>query len=140
MIRDGIFHTAAKTSDNLELKLKKGEKSWRTLKAFANLIGVNIYLKEGEKLNLAWRERGLPRTLALTQRPAGMSYEVYIINDPLYDDPEEAKAHDELAEYYKILPSVSTADRLRLEVTVLEPDPRGSARTPCMPVIIGGTD
>jgi len=143
MIKDGIFHTAAKTSENIEVKLKKGEKAVRDLPAFASVIGANIYLKEGEKLHIAWREMGMSRTLSLKKPAAGVSYEVYIINDPLYDDPEEAIAHDEFAEYYKILPSVNTADRLKLEVKVLAPvpdDPRGSARTPCMPVVVGGGD
>ncbi len=140
LVEDGIFHTAAKTSNKLTIKLKKGEAVVREMEPFASLIGANVYLNEGEFLNLAWREMGLARTLSLTKPEEGTSYEVYIINDPLYEDVEEPKAHDEFAEYYKVLPSVPTPDRLKLDVTFPEPEPqdRGSNKTPCMPVVISG--
>jgi hypothetical protein len=161
VIRDGIFHAAATTEAGLELTLKRGEGSQnkpsteegmtdrdrrkpegaaeRKIRPFARIIGANIYLKdENDILMLEWLEMGLPRALTLKKPPAGMSYEIYIINDPLYDDPEEAKGHDELAEYYKVLkPSMSDSERLKLEVKYEDPA-RGSAKAPCMPVLLGG--
>ncbi|HEU4765902.1 MAG TPA: hypothetical protein VFS77_00970 [Pyrinomonadaceae bacterium] len=140
MIRDGIFHTAAKTSNDIEVHLMQGERPVRKLPAFASVIGANVYLNNGESLILRWCEMAVPRTLTLEKPPKGVSYEVFIINDPLYDDPREGRSHDELGEYYKILPSVDTSERLAVKVkfpaTVAAT--KGSAKAPCMPVIVSG--
>jgi hypothetical protein len=140
VIQDGIFHTAEKTSDKVKVKLRRGDRV-RELPRFASLIGANVYLGENEFLNLAWREMGLSKALSLTKPvDEGTTYEVYIINDPLYEDPEEAKAHDELAEYYKVLPTVPTGERLKMETEFLQPvaHDKGTTKTPCMPVVISG--
>lgn len=139
MIQDGIFHTAARTSDKLRMKLTRG-KEQRDMPSFATLIGANIYLEQGEFLHLSWREMGIKETLSLTKSDDGATYEIYIINDPLYENPEAAKAHDELAEYYKVLPTVPTHERLKLDVSFPQTAPaeRGTSRTPCMPVLVGG--
>ncbi len=142
MIEDGIFHTAARTSDKLKMKLTKG-KEQRDMPSFATLIGANIYLEENEALNLSWREMGIKKALSLTKSKEGATYEIYIINDPLFENAEAAKTHDELAEYYKVLPTVPTHERLKLDVEFPEtaapaPAPRGTSRIPCMPVVVGG--
>lgn len=138
-IQDGIFHTAAKTSDKLKMKLTRG-KEQRDMPAFATLIGANIYLEQGEFLDLSWREMGIKKTLSLTKSNVGSTYEIYIINDPLFENPESAKEHDELAEYYKVLPTVSTDERLKIDVAFPETvaAEKGTSRTPCMPVVVGG--
>lgn len=140
VIEDGIFLTAAKTSNKLKIKLKRGETAVRDMEPFASIIGANIYLNEGQSLNIAWREMGLPQVLSLTKPADGTSYEIYIINDPLFEDPEEAKVHDEFNEYYKVLPTVPTNERMKLDVTFpeVEAADRGSTKTPCMPVIVSG--
>lgn len=140
LIRDGIFNTAAQTATNLEFSVKKGTRATsRKIPGFASIVGANIYLGKNDKLSLNWTEMGLPRNLTLSQPEEGLSYEIYIINDPLYDDVLEAKMHDEFAEYYKVLTNVPTTERLKMEMTVLDVEPeRGSAKTPCMPVVVGG--
>jgi hypothetical protein len=141
VIQDGIFNTAMKTSPKLKIKLKRGEKAIRDMAPFASLIGANIYLDRGEFLHFAWREGGLNKTLSLTQpEEKGVFYEIYIINDPLFEDPEEPKAHDEFGEYYKVLPTVPTDERLKLDVTFPQPVPqdKGTTKTPCMPVVVSG--
>jgi hypothetical protein len=141
LIKDGIFNTAFKFSPaNVRVKLTRGTEI-RPLDPFASLIGANIYLNEDEFLVMNWRELGLSKTLSLT-KPAveGTTYEVYIINDPLYEDEEEPKGHDELAQYYKVLPSVSTDDRFKMEVEFIQPvaSDKGTSKSPCMPVVVGG--
>ena len=139
LILDGIFHTALKNSEKVKVRIKRGEEMVHELERFATVIGANVYLDHGQTLTLSWREMGLPRALSLTTpKEEGVSYEVYIINDPLYEDEEEPKAHDELAEYYKVLPAISTDARLKMEVEFVEPQTsdKGSTKTPCMPVII----
>ena len=141
LINDGIFHTAFKFApENIKVKLTRGTEI-RTLDPFASLIAANIYLNEGEILVMNWRELGLSRTISLTTpKVEGTTYEVYIINDPLYEDEGEPKAHDELGEYYKVLPSVSTADRFKMEVEFIQPvaSDKGTSKAPCMPVVVGG--
>ena len=141
MIQDGIFHTAMKTSNKLKIKLKRGETELRDLQPFTSLIGANVYLNKDEFLLFSWREMGLNRTLSLTKpEQKGATYEIYIINDPLFEDPEEPKAHDEFGEYYKVLPTVTSDERLKLDVKFPDPVPqdKGTSKTPCMPVIISG--
>lgn len=142
LIRDGIFHTAFKISpEKVKVKLTRGTEAPRPLDPFASLIGANIYLNEGEVLVMNWRELGLSKTLSLTKpKEEGITYEVYIINDPLYEDEQEPKAHDELAEYYKVLPSVSTDDRFKMEVEFVQPvaNDKGTSKSPCMPVVVNG--
>ena len=152
LIKDGIFNTAFKfAAENIKVKLTRDRRlpdesiitETRPLEPFASLIGANIYLNEGEVLVMNWRELGLSRTLSLTKpkpNAAGTTYEVYIINDPLYEDEEEPKGHDELAQYYKVLPSVSTDDRFKMEVEFIQPvaSDKGTSKSPCMPVVVGG--
>lgn len=135
---DGTFYTAEKTSEDLTIKLKKGNAALPDLDSFANLIGVSISLKGEDRLAVRWRQMGLPQVLELGEPPEGSSYEIYILNDPLYVDPQEAIKHDEFAEYYKILPSIPTNDQFALEVEIPEPveGERGTPRTLCMCVLI----
>jgi hypothetical protein len=140
LIRDGIFHTAFKFSPaDVKVKVTRGNEV-RPLDPFASLIGANIYLNENEFLVLNWRDLGLSRTLSLKPKTDGTTYEVYIINDPLYENEEEPKGHDELAQYYKVLPSVSTDDRFKMEVEFVQPvaGVRGTSKSPCMPVVVSG--
>ncbi|HKR22338.1 MAG TPA: hypothetical protein VJS17_07080, partial [Pyrinomonadaceae bacterium] len=131
--------TAAKTSKQLKFTVQRGSRGEQPIPGgFASVVGVNIYLAETDNFIMEWHEMGIPRNLTLPKPGERLSYEVYIINDPLYDDVLEAKVHDEFAEYYKILPNVPTTQRLKMKMEVLNQEPeRGSARTPCMPVVVG---
>ena len=141
LIRDGIFHTAFKFSaENIKVKLARGTET-RDLPPFASLIGANVYLKKDEFLVMNWRELGLSKTLSLTKpKEDGTTYEVYIINDPLFENEKEPTAHDELAEYYKVLPSVATDDRFKMQVEFVQPvaNDKGTSKSPCMPVLVSG--
>ena len=142
IIQDGIFHTACKIQpEKVKVKLTRGTEPPRPLEPFASLIGANVYLNENERLVMNWLDMGISRTLTLTKpKNAGITYEIYIINDPLFEDEEEPKAHDELAQYYKVLPSVSTNDRFKMEVEFVQPvaNDKGTSKSPCMPVVVGG--
>lgn len=141
LIQDGIFHTAFKFSpEKIKVKLARGTEK-RDLEPFASLIGANVYLNAGEFLVINWRDLGLSKTLSLTKpKQDETTYEIYIINDPLFEDEEEPKAHDELAQYYKVLPSVATEDRFKMEVEFVQPvaSDKGTSKSPCMPVLVSG--
>ena len=146
LLTDGTLYTAAKTRPELTLTLKDTNgKTVRDLDPFASLIGAGISLDGESIVTVAWSQQGKRETLSLVKKP-GTYYEIYIINDPLFENdsiptPDNPK-HDEFKEYYKVL-QVPSDRQFRLDVKL--PDPaaaapadRGSTRTPCMSVILGG--
>jgi hypothetical protein len=153
MLNDGIFHTAAKTSPQLTITLKHRTKPDLGLLPFAKLIGANIHLTADESVVLTWRNQGKLAGLELKKPEDGLSYEVYIINDPLFESSETISQldpvtgqplepkHDEFAEYYKLLTVVPSDDQFRLRVDPPPPGAppleRGSTDIPCMPVTKG---
>lgn len=136
---DGTFYTAAKTRPELEIKLKKNGAPDQPLAPFASLIGANIYLDDNSSAVLRFRHQGRFETLELTNPAPGVSYEIYIVNDPLYEnDSEDEPKHDEFKEYYKILPDVPTSEQFRLDSSTPPQAERGTTKAPCMSVLIGG--
>jgi hypothetical protein len=136
---DGIFYTAATTRPELEIKLKKNGAPDRQLEPFASLIGANIYLDGDSSAVVRFRHQGRFETLELKNPSPGVSYEIYIVNDPLYEnDSEDEPKHDEFKEYYKILPDVPTSEQFRLVSETPPQAERGTTKAPCMSVIIGG--
>ena len=135
LMNSGTFYSAEKTPSKMIVNLKRG-KSVKPLGSFANLIGANIDLKEKETLTIRWLEMGVVRALEL-KRKEGSTYEIYILNDPLFVDPEAGEVHDELREYYKILGSIPPEERFELEIDP-KTIPKGTPATLCMPVVKGG--
>ena len=147
LLDDGILHTAVKTRQDLTILLKKRGQEPRELPPFASVVGANLYLNnDQEQVLLMWRNQGKFAALELRKPADGVSYEIYIANDPLYEAGEVATAfhpkHDEFGEYYKLLTAVPTNDQFRLHV---QPPPqgappleKGSTDIPCMPVGKGG--
>jgi hypothetical protein len=141
-LNDGIFYTAAKVAP-IPITLRRNNVDIRQLAPFAGLIGANIYLADNDSsLNLLWRQQGQDIVLKLNKPAEGISYELYIINEPLYEVDMPVTPHDEFQEYYKILPQVQTQDQFRLIIPLpqpgVPPHDRGSTTTPCMPVVKGG--
>lgn len=146
IMNDALFYCAEKTPPGLEVELQNAQTGTavRPLTEFCAILGANIY---ATSVNVAWREKGRVQAFPLTNDiPSGAHYEVYIINDPPHvplPNPGQ-QPHDELGEYYKILPGVPPHERLKLffkriprqdpAVPVREQD-KGSTRIPCMTVI-----
>lgn len=143
-LNDAVFYAAELTDPMLTINLRKQRDPntappVATLMPFAQLIGANIYLDVSDKLVMRWKPNGNPRQLELTKPVPGVSYEVYIVNDPLFEGESGEPPHEELGEYYHLLPDVPDTDKLRLEV--IPPGPvaavhRGSTKTPCMSCIL----
>jgi len=143
LINDAVFYTAAKNDPNLVVSVTKdGQVVVPDLGPFASVIGANIYLRNNERAALSWVRQGLPQRLHLPKvTEEGVSYEIYIVNEPLYETESNLlPPHDELKEYFKIFPQAQD----KLEISVPPPQPgtppinRGSTVTPCMPVTVGG--
>ncbi|HXQ71454.1 MAG TPA: hypothetical protein VN844_13245 [Pyrinomonadaceae bacterium] len=143
LLDDGTFYTAALTRSDIEIRLRHPDGSDRVLAPFASLIGAAISLDDDSSLVIFWRQFGKLERLEL-ERTEGTSYEIYIVNDPLFEsdsitNPERDPKHDEFREYYKILHRVPTDRQFRLNVTIPPGElSRGSTRTPCMSIIKGG--
>ena len=147
LLTDGTLYTAAKTSPDLEITLNdaNGTKV-RDLDPFAKLIGAALTLDDESIVTISWSQQGKLENLPLIKKD-GVSYEIYITNDPLFEDdsipaPNNPK-HDEFKEYYKVL-QVPSDKQFRLDVKpktgVEVPPDRGSTRAPCMSVVISGGD
>ena len=146
LINDATFYCAAKTVPGLEAELRNATTGTviAPLREFCSILGANIY---GTSVNVAWREKGQVQAFPLTNNiPANAYYEVYFANDPPFvpRPTGDQQPHDELGEYYKILPNVPAPERLKVVYTripgsnpavpIPEPD-KGSARFPCMSLI-----
>ena len=87
--------------------------------------------------------QGVIEQLKLPKRNDGVSYEIYIVNDPLYENETlPIPVHDEFKEYYKLFPQVPQQEQFRMEVIPPAPGSpaaaalqRGSTRIPCMSVL-----
>ena len=147
LMNDGVFYTAALTHEDLIVLKQQGAGTFQQFRRFASLVGANIYLADSAVLEMRWRNQGRLETLRLPKPAAAqnVSYEIYIVNDPLYESnlpgtPE----HEEFREYYKIL---SVPSHQQFRVKTIEPSPpidslnevnRGSTKAPCMTVLMGG--
>lgn len=148
VFNDAIFYTAATTRGDAAISLlRENTVIVERLPPFASIFGANIYLDADDpnaEVEISWRQQGLDKILRLRKPPAGESFEIYIANEPLYEqDSSPFAAHDEFAEYYRLLPNVPVQERFRLVVPPPQPGAppttdRGSTTTPCMPVVIGG--
>src|SRR5215213_145772 len=110
-MNDGIFYSAETTHPDLEIELHRNGQFAQRATPFASLIAANIY----NPSRVTWRQNGAPQQLLLGRLPAGFSYEIYVINEPLFEtrtDPPTTP-HDELEEYYKILPQVPPEERFK---------------------------
>jgi hypothetical protein len=133
LIDDGIFYTADVRIMNAVLK-KEGATAGTALTAVPTIIGCNIYLSQPQqRVDVRWRLHGTDVSLKL-EKSTEFHYEIYINNEPLFeDDSQPGPSHDELEEYFKILPDVPEGERFSLTFPDPVPDPnRGSSRTPCL--------
>lgn len=134
---EAIFYTADVVPDRAAtLKKKKSGSVPKELPEFARIIGANIYLDTADRVvTLSWRQDGREVLLDL-KKHASRTYEIYINNEPLYEDESALSPfkHDEFEQYYKILPRIQTEEQFILDFP--RPPDRGSTRTPCMSVLL----
>lgn len=142
-IDGGVFYSALKTERRFR-QTKPNTATTTTETGFASLIGAAI---EGNA-EIIWTQDGQRQSLPLRPDDRFQRFEIYVTNDPLYDDEQGGNGppHDEFDEYYKILPDVQSHQKCTFKAEPLPAVPpppipdsgldRGSARTPCMPVVI----
>lgn len=149
LMNDGLFYSAVKTPSDTTIELERDGAATIRLDPISSVIGANIYLDTADQLLVRWGDQGRLKQLPLDKPAAnsGISYEIYIINDPLFEDENRARpVHDEFEEYYKLLREVPasglpkpfrTQDQFRLKITPPGGNPhRGSTVIPCMSALI----
>jgi hypothetical protein len=146
-ITDAVFYTALRTDEAKTSVTRIGGVSLPDPADFhriAAIIGANIYLSEGSKVTLDWRENGEPQHLELPKPDvSGIYYEIYIINDPPYTDEQKPATHDEFKEYYKVIQDVPTGEQFDLIIEPRgpaspQPPSLGTPTIPCMSGMNGG--
>jgi hypothetical protein len=138
-IEDGLLHTARQTNPlNVQVALTHVGNPDTPLKSVARIIGVNIYLQEGENLVLSWFGDGRDQTLTIPRKKAvDRPALIYIDNSPSL--MPSRTDHSELAEYFKVISNATpTTRRFNVDFQVLGTNPQGTDRAPCMPVVVGG--
>ncbi|HEY2962724.1 MAG TPA: hypothetical protein VGJ37_09940 [Pyrinomonadaceae bacterium] len=134
-IDHGVFYTADKVTTKAQIVRKNGDKE--DLTEVPTIIGANIYLdpsKPDQTVTLFWRQEGEDVFLPLKHSP-NFTYEIYVINEPLFEPDSPLPRHGEFTEYFKILPDVSEGDKFEIEFLEEIPD-RGSTRAPCMSLFL----
>lgn len=151
-----LYAASLVRSENTTMIVTQGEfgQDPRELKALAGLVGANLYFDDGRTVTITCE--GIDGDLILEKLPleCEASYEIYIENTPLFEKSPPNDRHDELEEYYKVIRKggndgrdIPTDEQFRLKFTALggelpcsvKGDPIvGSARIPCMSVVIDG--
>lgn len=153
---ESVLYAARIEERSFELRNAKGDV--RILDKLASIVGARLYYG-GNGASARISGGGLPKPIVL-EKPAaesGISYEIYVNNNPLVELDEETTqdSHSELKHYYQIverqngddiLPNEQfelipesaflPAPRLGLSKATLGDDFRASIRIPCMPTTV----
>ena len=128
------FRTGARSFEGLDFVRSGGGAEPFTFRRIGAVARAGLYLNQDQSVFLKWVQNGKPEVLTLTKSAAGVRHEIYIENTPLYDpiDPDELATHEELGEYYKLLPDIASAARFALK-PVIHHDSKdtGTPTIPC---------
>lgn len=138
-INHGTFYTADKFTGRA--KINKNDGTVTELTEVPTILGANIYLSpqnDEHAVTLIWRQQGADVHLPLVPS-RDSSYEIYIINEPLFvpDEPTSLR-HGEFTEYFKILRNVPRNQQFEIEF--IDVPERGSNRTPCTSIVLDDND
>lgn len=144
-IDNGVFYTAATVPVVAPATVQLVKKTVPptppkviNLTQVPTIIGANIYLNPNDtnqKVTLQWKQNGQEVFLDLRPTDSSTTYEIYVINEPLFEPDTPGPTHDEFDEYFKILPAVTRHEQFNLVITGTLPD-RGSTRAPCMSILL----
>lgn len=117
-----FFQTALRADSRLDYVRKGGGKTDLRLKRIGAIASASVFLAANQSVVLRWKDgtQEADRVLTLTKSAQGATYEIYVENTPLYTelDPSNPSVHDELIEYYKVIPEIPPmpmSARFRLE-------------------------
>lgn len=113
-----FFQTARKSDGRLSYIRTGGGKPDMTFKKIGAIARASVFLLENQGVMLSWQDGSQEedRVLTLTKSTQGSTYEIYIENTPLYEDLDpssDLSKHDELIEYYKVIPEIPQSARFK---------------------------
>lgn len=111
-LRNGeyFFRTAVRSNNDFVFRRTGGGKAPKDFRRIGAIASASVFLDTNQSVVLRWQDgtQEEDRTLTLT-KAAGSTYEIYIENSPLYQDPTrdaDLPNRDELVEYYKVIPEI----------------------------------
>lgn len=127
-----FFRTAFRTPQRLKYERRGGGKPPLDLRRIGAIAQASAYLVSHQSLVMRWSDGVQNRTLTLTKSTQGATYEVYIQHTPLFMQRGDLAGHDELNQFYRIMPEVLGNNRFTFGV-VDDPQPHdtGSPEIPC---------
>ena len=127
-----FFRTAHRTQDRLKYERRGGGKPPLDLRRIGAIARASAFLVTHQSLVMRWNDGVQNRTLTLTKSSQGITYEVYIQHTPLFMQPGDLAGHDELNQFYRIMPEVAGSGRFTFGVvdSPLVPE-TGSPEIPC---------
>jgi hypothetical protein len=129
------FYTGVRSTAGLKVRRSGGGKEDYTFNRIGAVVRASLYLEDDQSVFMRWMHEGAERSVPLT-KTAGVRHEIYIENTPLFDyEADELEKHEELREYYKVIPGFDEMERFTL--TPFRPeqfgDDDGDFGTPSIP-------
>jgi hypothetical protein len=128
-----FFRTAFRTPERFKYERRGGGKSPLDLRKIGAIARASVFLVEHQGVVVRFNDGVRDRTLTLT-KSVGITYEIYIQHTPLFMQPNDLAAHDELAQFYRVIPEVLGPGRFSFALVdaPLGPLPdTGSPEIPC---------
>lgn len=128
-----FFRTGVRSGSNLKYVRRRAAANPTDFRRIGAVARASVFLNQTQSLVMTWRDATAEQTLALGKPPTNGIHEIYVENTPLFIPETSAIGHDELVEYYKVLPGVNQADRFTLHSERENPGPfdKGTPTIPC---------
>ncbi len=129
-----FFRTGVRASDRLKyVRTNAGiNPNPIELKQIGAIARASVFLAQGQVLFVRWNDGTRERALPLPKPPANSIHEIYVQNTPLFLDPDDVVGHDELGEFYNVIPEIAPAARFALRpVKVVVGSDAGTPTIPC---------
>lgn len=127
-----FFRTGARAPLGLKYVRKLGGQNPTDFRRIGAIARASLFMNATQTLNVRWNDGLAEQLLPLDKPRANAIHEVYIEHTPLFLRPGSILGHDELVEYYKILPGVAASGRFTFQ-SAQEPSGLPDAGTPTIP-------
>jgi hypothetical protein len=140
-LRNGefFFRTAFRSPQGFRYERRGGGKGPADLRKIGAIARASVFLVEHQGVVVRFNDGVQERALTLTKGQPGTTYEIYIQHTPLFIQPGAATGHDELAQFYRVIPEIPGTGRFTFAVVdERPPDEKGSPDIPCQVLKLNG--
>ena len=129
-----FFRSGNRARPGLRYERRQNGQNPANFRGLGAIARVSAFLGQTQTVIMRWNDATGPQVLTLEKPPQGGIHEIYVENTPLFIDPATALGHDELAEYYKVLPDVAQNAKFTFRsFQEPQPGPGFDAGTPTIP-------